>query len=174
MIKHNIVNGLSNNYNFFMVLFRKGIPIWVYLIIAITPMVLVIGVFVNGLIQIADYKEFIRDLDDSIVYSMDNNSLRAEINGFSTRISRNNADLIFQEIYSSDYIFIKEETAKPKNILLDFGNGDKLWIHYYNPESLIYQYLRSDGREKEYLTKKITRFITFERLISTDRGNTIW
>ncbi len=157
-----------------MVLLRKGIPIWALLIIVVTPMIILIGAFTIGLVKIADYKEFIRDLDNSIVYGIENDSIRAKFNGVSTRVSHVNADLIFQEVISSGYIFIREEKEKPKNIFLDFGNGGKMWIHYFNPETLIYRYIGPNGKEKKYLTNKITRFITFERLISTDWKNSPW
>jgi len=157
-----------------MVLFRKGFPIWAYLVIAIVPIVVVVSIITSQTIKMAEYKEFIIELDNSFVYSMDNDSLRAEYNGVSTRVNKKNADLIFQEVHSSGFFIIKDEVEKPKYILLDFGNGDKLWLHHHDEESVIMQYVPVVGKEKKYLTSGITQIITFERLISTGWGNTPW
>lgn len=157
-----------------MARYGKSTSIWVYIVIAVVPMILVIAVFVNGLIKIADYKQFIIDLDNSFIYSMNNNSLRAEYNGIPTRINRENADLIFQEVSFSGYIFVKDEIKKPNPILLDFGNGDKLWLFKVNEESLIMTYIPANGKEKEYLTSKVSRLVTYEYLISEEWGNVLW
>ncbi len=157
-----------------MARYGKPMTIWVYVAIATIPMILVISIFVNGLIKIADYKQFIMNLDNSFIYSMDNNSLRAEYNGVSTRVNYENADLIFQEVSFSGYLFIKDEEEKPEHILLDFGNGDELWLFYDSKESIIMRYVQPGKKDKAYLSRRITRLLTFEQLIDIEWGNSPW
>lgn len=157
-----------------MARYGKSTSIWVYLTIAVIPMILVIAVFVNGIIKITKYKEFIIDLDNSFIYSMDNNSLRAEYNGVSTRVNKENADLVFQEVSFSGYMFVKDEVKKPEYVFFDFGNGDELWLYLIDEESIIMRYVQPNKKDKEYLSNRVTRLITFEHLISTEWGNIIW
>lgn len=157
-----------------MTRYGKSLNIWVYVAIAVMPMVLVIAVFVNGIVKIANYKEFIRDLDDSTLFAMKNNSLRAEYNGVSTRVTPENADIIFQEIVSSGYIFLKEEIDESEYICLEYGNGDKLWIYSNDKESIVMRFVQPGEKDKAYLSNIISRLITFEHLISTEWGNHPW
>jgi len=157
-----------------MARYGKSLNIWVYVVIAVTPLIIVIGVFMSGLVKIAEYNEFIRDLNNSTLFAMKNDSLCAEYNGEYTRVTPKNADLIFQEIVSSGYIFLRENIDDSEYISLDFGNGDKLCLYINNEESLVLQYMQQGKRKKEYLTSKITRLITFEHLISEEWGNSPW
>ena len=157
-----------------MARYGKSLNIWAYVAIAVIPMILVIAVFVNGIIKIADYKEFIRDLDNSTLSAMKNNNLRAEYNGVSTRVTPENADIIFQEIVSSGYIFLKEEIDDSEYTYLDYSNGDELWIYRNDEESIIMRFVQPGEKDKIYLSNKITRLITFKHLISIEWGNTHW
>ncbi len=157
-----------------MARYGKSLNIWVYVAIAVIPMILVIAVFVNGIIKIADYKEFIRDLDNSTLSAMKNNNLRAEHNGVSTRVTPENADIIFQEIVSSGYLFLKEEIDETNCICLDYGNGDELWLYRNDEESIIMRFVQPDEKDKVYLSNIISRLITFEHLVSTEWGNASW
>ena len=157
-----------------MARYGKSLNIWVYVAIAVMPMVLVIAIFVNGIVKIADYKEFIRDLDESTLFAMKNNSLRAEYNGSYTRVTPENADIIFQEIVSSGYLFLKEEIDETNCICLDYGNGDELWLYRNDEESIIMRFVQPDEKDKVYLSNIISRLTTFEHLISTEWGNASW
>jgi len=85
-----------------------------------------------------------------------------------------NADLIFQEVSFSGYLFIKDEIKKPDYVFFDFGNGDELWIYRNDKESIIMRYVQPNKKDKEYLSKRVTRLITFEHLISEEWDNELW
>jgi len=157
-----------------MVLFRKGLPLWIYVVIAVLPIVLVVGNFSIGIIQIQYYKEFIRELNESVVYGMENDSFRAECKGVSTRVTPGNADLIFQKISSRDYINYRNEEMGEEFIFLDFGNDTKMWLYQNSELSLIIRYVPSNAKEKIFITKRPARLVTYENLVSTEWGNFLW
>lgn len=157
-----------------MRLFKRGIPIWVYVIIAVLPIVIVVSVFTHGLFTISQYKKMIIDMDNSFVYGMHNDSIRAEYNGSVTRVNDANADLIFQELHFCNYIIPKDEKETGTPIYIEFGDGSRLWVTYQTEESIMYRYINTNGVEKQYLSKYITLFSTFEKLTSIDWGNEPW
>ena len=59
-------------------------------------------------------------------------------------------------------------------MMLDFGNGDMMWLYKQDITTVVVWYIYADGDRKDYITTEITRMITFERLISEEWGNSLW
>ena len=145
--------------------------LWVYILIALIPFCFVAGLIVSGAIVGAKYKDSQENLWASFSYGIDNDCLRADYQGASTKITQKNAELIYSTISSSRYVFYKKEILSDADIRISFGNGDKLYLYTHDNVTMLIRYVRSDGDENIFKTKEITRLITFERLISIGRGN---
>jgi hypothetical protein len=148
--------------------------LWLYLMIAIIPLVLAVGLITYSTIVVKQYKEFMNEVYFSFDIGIENNSIRADYNEQSTRLTEKNADSINSLIQSGRPTKYKEELNDNANILLDFGNGNQLLIYQYNNETVIFRLIKSEGYDKAYISTDVVRLIDFERLISLDFGNNLW
>ena len=60
------------------------------------------------------------------------------------------------------------------DIIIDFGNGDKLLLYTYDNVTMLMRYIESDREEKAFITTDVTCLVTLERLISFEWGNSSW
>jgi hypothetical protein len=120
------------------------------------------------------YKQFTESLYQSALYGIEHEYLRAVYQGVSTKLSEKNALQVFSAIVSSRFLNHKTDYDKTDEMILDFGNGDRMWLYKQDSTTVVICYINADGDRKDYITTEITRMITFERLISEEWGNSLW
>ncbi len=148
--------------------------LWVYLLIAIVPFIVVAAIITNGFIVGKSYRDFTTDLYQSIKDGTSANSIRAVYNGESTRITEDNAFNIASAIDLSRFKFYRKKFDAIDEMYLDFGNGDTMWLYKIDSETMIIKYIYANGDTKVFSTTEITRMVTFERMVSVEWGNEIW
>ena len=161
-------------YNFYMLLFKKGLPIWTYVVIAVIPIILFILFMIIGIKGITVSKQFSVDLSNDIAYGIQNNCIKAEYEDNSTRINTKNADAIYKEILQNRINVYKEDIKNQEGLHINFGNGNNLWIYPYEEETILIKYAKLGEEEKVFISTQITMIITYVRLTSVEWGNSPW
>ena len=156
-----------------MVKYKKT-RLWVYVTLAVIPLVLFVGGMIYSAIFMNIFKDYILDFGQSVDYATDNDCMRAELNGVSTRVTAENADEIFLGIFDAGYYEYLDEAPTGDYLLLDFGDGNIMKIFYKDAESIIVDFIPLEGKEIIYSTRQVCRFVTFERLVSLQWGNEVW
>ena len=150
----------------------KNWKLWIWLTVAVLPILAFIVLFTFGAQSIFSAKDYYKNLGSSFDYAIANDCLHAYNNEKATKISSRNADFLFLEIRNGDYIIFNEDIEDLDGIKLDFGNGDILWILEID-KSVVIIYKDNEGNEVIHTTTETCRFITFERLISVEWRNTL-
>lgn len=148
--------------------------LWIWIVVALLPFLVLASLIIHSYRVGSGYKQFTEDLYQSILYGIENNCLRAEYQGESTKLSEKNALHVFSAIASSRFINHKEDYDKTDEMILDFGNGDRMWLYKQDSTTVVICYFYGDGDRRDYITTEITRMITFEKLISEEWGNSLW
>jgi hypothetical protein len=91
------------------------------------------------------YKQFTEDLYQSALYGIKNDCLRADYQGVSTKLSEKNALQVFSAIASSRFINHKTDYDKTDEMILDFGNGDRMWLYKQDSTTVVICYIYADG-----------------------------
>lgn len=148
--------------------------LWIFLLIALVPFIIIAAIIANGFIVSKSYKDFTAYLYQSIEDGISANSLKAVYNGESTRLTEDNGSHIVSEINLSRFKFYRKEFDAIDEMYFDFGNGDTMWLYKINGETIIIKYIYANEDAKVFITTEITRMVTFERLVSVEWGNEIW
>ena len=153
---------------------HRKIPLWILAALASIPIVLFVIAFAFSSDFMLDYKDFKIDLANSVNYANDNDSLRAEYQGTSTRVTVDNSQTIYETLTYGGTSFADEEMPEGEPILFDFGNGAIMKIWKRDAESVTVHYITPEEEEILFSTVELCRFTDFERLVSTDWGNSEW
>ncbi len=108
--------------------FKKG-NLWIYIAAAILPIAVFIIILLTWINSSLDYKEYKQSFADSISYAQDNDCLRAEYEGVSTKISYHNATSLYRIVTGGRFGEYEHNAPDEEPMLFDFGNGDtmKIW-----------------------------------------------
>lgn len=148
--------------------------LWLSITIAVIPFIAVTLMIINSVIVGNGYKQFTIDLYQSVKNGIETDSLRAEYNGVSTRLSEDNAFNVANTIDISRFVNYRKKYEITDEMFFDFSDGNRMWLYTYDDERMLIRFIYEDGEEKTYITKEITKMVTFERLVSADRGNSVW
>ena len=85
--------------------------LWIYILIVLIPVIFVAGIVVSSSIVGPKYKEAQETLWASISYGIDNDCLRADYQGESTKLTQKNAENVYSTIITSRYVFYKKEIS---------------------------------------------------------------
>lgn len=103
---------------------RKDWKLWIWLTVAVLPILAFIVVFIFGAQSINNEKNYYNNLEYSFDYAVSNDCLHAYHNDIATKISSRNADFLLLEIRNGDYFIFNRDIEELDGIKLDFGNGD--------------------------------------------------
>ena len=148
--------------------------LWIWIAVALLPFLVLVSLIIHSYRVGSGYKQFTENLYQSTMYGVENDCLRAEYQGESTKLSEKNALHVFSAIASSRFKNHKNDYDKTDEMTLDFGNGDRMWLYKQDSTTVVICYIYADGDRKDYITTEITRMITFEKLISEEWGNSLW
>jgi hypothetical protein len=148
-------------------------------LLSVVLIALVIGFTVKGIKDRNQYKQFLLDFDKSISFSLKRNSLKAELEGTSTRLTSVNARKLYSTILNAGYCYYDEEIPESKKTLyLYFESGEEMWILAENENAdgspLIINYLSSPDKSFMYVTQEEVQFAVLERLASVEYDNPLW
>ena len=165
-------------YNQYMRIKKNYILIFCVLL-SIVIIGLFIGFTIKGIKDRNQYKQFLLDFDRSISFSLEKDSLKAELGGTPTRLTSTNTRKLYNTILNADYSYYDEEIPESnKTLYLYFASGEEMWILPENDSadesSLIINYISSPEKSFKYVTQDEIEFAILERLISTEYGNPSW
>ena len=148
-------------------------------LLSVVLIALVIGFTVKGIKDRNQYKQFLLDFDKSISFSLKRNSLKAELEGTSTRLTSGNARKLYSTILNAGYCYYDEEIPESnKTLYLYFESGEEMWILAENENAdgspLIINYLSSPDKSFMYVTQEEVQFAVLERLASVEYDNPLW
>lgn len=146
----------------------------IWIAVALLPFLVTALLIIHGYRVGRGYKQFTEDLYQSTLYGIEHDCLRADYQGVSTKLSEKNALHVFSAIATSRFISHKKDFDTTDEMILDFGNGERMWLYKQASTTVVICYIYADGDRKDFITTEITRMITFERLISEEFGNSLW
>lgn len=154
-----------------MVKVRKKSTLWIIVTAACIPIAIFIVVLTMGIINISIAKGFAVEITDDFRYAEENDSMQAVYKDVQTRVTADNAESIASEMNLARFMKYKGEIESSEYIEIRFGNGNILFVYSFEDRGVIYRYSRPGEKDIVLTNIEISRFITYERLVSTEWGN---
>ncbi|MBN2879974.1 MAG: hypothetical protein JXN65_10160 [Clostridia bacterium] len=153
----------------------RNTPLWVYILLAMAPIIFAAGIYVYSTIVSADYRAFAEAYAQSCEYAEKHDSLTAEYNGVTTKIAAENYAKIRRSVFSAYYSEYLDTVPEGAPLTLNYGDDSTLNVWKNGPESIIIQYIYPDETSIIFRSSDngVHRFVDFERLISEDWDNEV-